>query len=103
MNERERKAEEHIEQMRILPEITGDDARRESFKEGWDAAIEAAVNLCEMERVRQINGDRFERMNGQDTAFSLSQRICALGRGEQKAGGEPFGNSEQLGGGDEQG
>lgn len=50
-----------------------------------NGGLEEAAKLCETERVRQVNGDHFERLNGQDTAFSLMQSIRSLksGAGEE--------------------
>jgi nitroreductase len=48
------------------------------------AALKDAAEVCDRERVRQINGDRFEKLNGQDTAFCLMQNILALA-GKEKA------------------
>ncbi len=46
---------------------------------------EECAKLCDDERLRQIKGDKFDRMNGQDTAFGLSQAIRA--RAEQEGRG----------------
>ncbi len=52
-----------------------------ALREAVASEREECAKLCDDERLRQIKGDRFDRMNGQDTAFGLSQAIRA--RAEQ--------------------